>query len=124
MRRGLAAGVLASLVTSGVAWHAAVLQGQGPSAERTAGTVEAALDASKLGVSLDRIRARLIVGGALASAFDPARLKLSTYVEVAAKAPPFRLFGPEAIINLGSRAVSGGPPTTREMLDVVKERRR
>lgn len=80
----------------------------------------AVIDASKLGVSLSRIRQglRRRAQGSTTT-FDATRLRLSTYVEVAAKAPPFLLFSTQTLGDLRSRAVPYGSPTTQEMLSIM-----
>ncbi len=79
---------------------------------------KASLDVGALGVSLDRIRAQSR-RGLFDNAFDPGKLELSTYVDVTAKAPPIRLFGPDARRELTSRAVPYGPPVHQEMINIV-----
>lgn len=79
------------------------------------------VNAEQLGVSLDRIRLRFQRTGLFEPVFDSDKLKLSTRVDVVGKAPPLRLFGPDANVKneLTSRAVPFGAPTHRDMLQVM-----
>jgi hypothetical protein len=93
-----------------------------PAQERSAPAQPSpSVNPEQLGVSLDRIRLRFQRTGLFEPVFDSDRLKLSTYVDVVGKAPPLRLFGPEANLKneLTSRAVPFGGPTHRDMLQVM-----
>jgi hypothetical protein len=87
----------------------------------TNGKPHEAVNPEQLGVSLDRIRLKFQRTGLFEPVFDPDKLKLSTYIDVVGKAPPLRLFGPEANVKseLTSRAVPFGGPTHRDMLQVM-----
>lgn len=82
---------------------------------------QGSVNPDQLGVSLDRIRLRFQRTGLFEPVFDSYKLKLSTYVDVVGKAPPLRLFGPDANLKneLTSRAVPFGGPTHRDMLQVM-----
>jgi len=82
---------------------------------------QGSVNPDQLGVSLDRIRLRFQRTGLFEPVFDSYKLKLSTYVDVVGKAPPLRLFGPDANVKneLTSRAVPFGGPTHRDMLQVM-----
>jgi hypothetical protein len=82
---------------------------------------QGSVNPDQLGVSLDRIRLRFQRTGLFEPVFDSYKLKLSTYVDVVGKAPPLRLFGPDANVKneLTSRAVPFGGPTHRDMLQVI-----
>jgi hypothetical protein len=86
-----------------------------PSERPQANTV----NADGLGVSVDRIRLGFLRAEMFGDTFDAERLKLSTYVDVVAKAPPIQLFGPDAKRELTSHAVPFGPPTHRDMMALV-----
>lgn len=87
--------------------------------ETPTATAARPVDAEELGVSVDRIRLRFRRNQPLGDVFDPDRLKLATYVEVVAKAPPIQLFGPDPKKELTSGAVPFGGPTHRDMLNIM-----
>lgn len=84
-------------------------------------TPQGSVNADQLGVSLDRIRLKFQRSALFEPVFDPDKLRLSTRVDVVGKAPPLRLFGPDANVKneLTSRAVPFGAPTHRDMLQVM-----
>jgi hypothetical protein len=92
-----------------------------PETPQTSGKPQEAVNPEQLGVSLDRIRLKFQRTGLFEPVFDRDKLKLSTYIDVVGKAPPLRLFGPEANVKseLTSRAVPFGGPTHRDMLQVM-----
>ena len=75
-----------------------------------------AVDASKMGVSLSRIKRELVQ--AQAEDQDPNALKLTFTVEVVGTAPKINLLEGFAV----SGAVPYGPPTHQEVLDVLTPR--
>jgi hypothetical protein len=77
------------------------------------------VNAEELGVSVDRIRLQFRRDQPLGDVFDPARFKLSTYVDVVATAPPLQLFGPDPKTALTTGAVPFGGPTHRDMLNIM-----
>lgn len=77
------------------------------------------VNADQLGVSIDRIRLRFKRAPLFGNVFDPEKLKLTAYVDVVAKAPEIKLFGPNAKEELTSRAVPFGAPTHRDMLAIM-----
>jgi hypothetical protein len=105
-----------------VAQEAQVPKAPPPAPERSAvAPPPQSVNPDQLGVSLDRIRIRFQRTGLLEPVFDADKLKLATYVDVVGKAPPLRLFGPDANLKkeLTSRAVPFGGPTHRDMLQVM-----
>lgn len=92
-----------------------------PEKRSTDAAPQGSVNPDQLGVSLDRIRLRFQRTGLFEPVFDSYKLKLSTYVDVVGKAPPLRLFGPDANVKneLTSRAVPFGGPTHRDMLQVM-----
>jgi hypothetical protein len=92
-----------------------------PEKRSTDAAPQESVNPDQLGVSLDRIRLRFQRTGLFEPVFDSYKLKLSTYVDVVGKAPPLRLFGPDANVKneLTSRAVPFGGPTHRDMLQVM-----
>jgi hypothetical protein len=92
-----------------------------PEKRSTDSAPQGSVNPDQLGVSLDRIRLRFQRTGLFEPVFDSYKLKLSTYVDVVGKAPPLRLFGPDANLKneLTSRAVPFGGPTHRDMMQVM-----
>jgi hypothetical protein len=92
-----------------------------PDKRQTETNPQGSVNADQLGVSLDRIRLNFQRTGLFEPVFDSEKLRLSTRVDVVGKAPPLRLFGPDANLKneLTSRAVPFGGPTHRDMLQVM-----
>jgi hypothetical protein len=81
-----------------------------------------AVNPDQLGVSIDRIRLRFNRQALFGNAFDPAKLKLTAYVDVVGRAPALRLFGsdPKGVKEqLTSRAVPFGAPTHQDVIRLV-----
>jgi hypothetical protein len=85
-----------------------------PPAEATQEAPPPAVDAAKLGVSLDRIRLQLATKPATKS----SGLKIQETIEVVGVAPKIELWNPETA-KLATGPVPWGAPTHRDFIDLV-----
>ena len=85
-----------------------------PPAEATQDAPAPAVDAAKLGVSLDRIRLQLAVKPPTKS----SGLKIQETIEVVGVAPKIELWNPETA-KLATGPVPWGAPTHRDFIDLV-----
>jgi hypothetical protein len=113
--------LLALIVCLGVASVAPAQDTQSSTDARgaTAAPSPQPVNPDDLGVSIDRIRLKFRRESLFDDVFDPQRLKMTTYVDVVAKGPEIRLFGPNAKEELTSHAVPFGAPTHRDMLAIM-----
>jgi hypothetical protein len=84
-----------------------------PPAEATQEATGPAVDAAKLGVSLERIRIQLAV-----PATKTSGLKIQETIEVVGVAPKIQLWNPETA-KLATGPVPWGAPTHRDFIDLV-----
>jgi len=85
-----------------------------PPSEGTAREAPAAVDPTKLGVSLERIRNQL----AVKPATKTSGLKIQETIEVVGVAPKIQLWNPETA-KLATGPVPWGAPTHRDFIDLV-----
>jgi len=85
-----------------------------PPPEGTAREAPAAVDPTKLGVSLERIRNQL----AVKPATKTSGLKIQETIEVVGVAPKIQLWNPETA-KLATGPVPWGAPTHRDFIDLV-----
>jgi hypothetical protein len=110
MRRVIALLLVLTLAIPGAVWAQAA---QTPAAPPPPS--EPAVDASKLGVSLSRIKRELAQAAAADTVPEDERLKFSFTVEVVGQAPKIDVLGDFPV----SGAVPYGSPTHQEVLDVL-----
>ena len=93
-----------------------------PSGDTKVTPAEQEVNPDELGVSIDRIRLRFRRSSFFNNVFDPSKLKLTAYVDVVAKAPEIKLFGPDPRTikeQLTSQAVPFGAPTHRQIVQML-----
>ena len=114
MRRGIAVILVLALTAPGAAWAQAA-QTPAPPAKPPGESPQSTVDASKLGVSLSRIKRELMQAEEAASKPDDERLKFAFTVEVVGQAPKINFLEGFPV----SGAVPYGSPTHQEVLDVL-----
>ena len=114
MRRGIAVILVLALTAPGAAWAQAAPT-QAPPSKSPGESSQPPVDASKLGVSLSRIKRELAQAEAVDALPEDGRLRFSFTVDVVGQAPKINFLEGFPL----SGAVPYGSPTHQEVLDVL-----
>jgi len=88
-----------------------------PSASSSESPSSSAIDATKLGISFDRVRLQLAEPTTITKT---GTLKIRETVEVVGKAPPLQLWDPKTVKHeLTSEAVPFGAPTQKDIMKLI-----